>query len=647
MKYFCKLNNISASMRYKLEEKNVLNSEFSDDINFLKLRSYYTESAMFAWDKDGFRSYLMYRGTPPTRIADINAYNIIKLTIIKDILFSVQMVHEFSGFPVSIIDTEIARQGIIPAHHPMMFQKDSLFAAKPYYNAKHLIPVLKQLISADMAKHTHTKYSHSDEVMNRFTKGLTIKHPDGQAGVERSLALYRQQCCEILEPEKVAAPQEPALTYETIDYDKLDLRRIYKKKNFKQFLTLCNCADKDHLIDFLMGDGSDASLAVLAKKVSKLPTMQQLYTGVTIQQLAPTTTQPTKSLTIAEKKQKFKDTAAKYFPPRPQPRDYDGKTLTQMFNMETAAARATYKALTGEDGVDQDYYELLINSCRTSEHATSAQKKIDYVTMQGLIPSDIKEEDYDQFTEDYLNSEVERVLPTIYKRFDLWEYYCKNIDKDTLKDESRRAENVQLFLEACEDIKDGEYVNSYVTVSDMMEMLNVYSTDQIIYQNKQMTIKAFFAAVYKQPEDKVLKWSVSRFENVTTDIKNISNFIISAIASEKSRRAEEKLAAAQGSLDLLTLPFYQGLLDYYKESPDDRPWIDNSGRYTAKTRADYEITRILDEIPEIGDPAEAARLNELSYLLETFKASLTGSEALPDTDEEYIEQLQQHIIAQG
>lgn len=645
------LNKISAEDKANFVRRGIIRDDVSPDENMLRLKGYYSQSAMY---QSHIKLYM-----PDFERRDTK--QIISF-FTDDMIASDLGIAETYYVSLYNLRAALNKVGAVPIPVPILYKSNlfkNAFTKHTFYIGNHIREALNLIHASN--KVISVRPTNYSKCLDKFLKGQTMKHPDGVAGNERLQQLYLSECRKIVnecvtkfdfpvfgkKAEQTIKPKEPTLTYETIDYDKLDLRQVYKKKNFKQFLTLCNCADKDHLIDFLMGDGSDTSLAVLAKKVSKLPTAQQVYNNVTSQQPVSTTQQPTKTLTIAEKKQKFKALGDKYFTRPQHPSAYDNKTLTQMFNMETATARAKYKALTGDDGIDSDYYDMMINVCRTDEYATTAQKKIEYVTMHGLIPSDIREEDYDQFTEDYLNSEVERVLPIIQTSFSLWHYYCKNIDKDTLKDESRRAENVQLFLEACDDIRDSDYVNSYVTMPDILAMLNVHPSDQIRYKDKLVSIKSLLALTYNIPEDKILNWSSTGYDNICKYVKIITDFIIASLAAEKARRDEEKLVAAKDSLNLLTLPLYQNLLDSYRESPDDRPWVDNDGKYFPKVRADYEISRCLDEISEIGDPAEAARLNELSYILETFKAELITGDNLPTTDDEYLEQVRAHMVAVG
>lgn len=255
MKTVITFNSIASTTKYRLFDSGILDDTQSTDFAFLRLRGFYSPAAIFWHLPDIQKSAPRY--APEDVIGFLEK---------SPILVSDKSMSEMCGADPKELATAIK---LLRKKHVKIPEDNLLYGLRGnFYKASDMIPVLDNLILS--AKTNKIKiFSHDNRNENRFITGLNIQHPHGASGVDSARKLFANECHKLMLP----AFQVKPLTYDTIDYDKLNWRKVVSHECFTMLKILANHPDNSYLLTCVGEDRPSIELIrrLTEKAVKTLP----------------------------------------------------------------------------------------------------------------------------------------------------------------------------------------------------------------------------------------------------------------------------------------------------------------------------------------------------------------------------------------
>lgn len=256
-----KKSNISSIEKHRLISSGVLLEDACDDINYLRLRQHYCATANIL---------TRYKANTPTfQFPIFSLPDVKKVLSANKTILQKSVLTEMLRLSPTKVTAEINRLDIVPVHSSKMSERGSIFygLAEVLYKGSDLYLVAESLIK----KQEDGAVRVTDGVINlaSLEKGLRIQHPDDDqdAGHARAVKLFYAHCQDVL--ETVDTKKEH--NYDTLDYDKIDWRKIMGHRNFDKLLTIHNTYNQSILRDFLVNGTNETldnftALAALSPK---------------------------------------------------------------------------------------------------------------------------------------------------------------------------------------------------------------------------------------------------------------------------------------------------------------------------------------------------------------------------------------------
>jgi len=563
----------------------------------------------------------------------------------RDYLLTVQSLYELTGFHTSDMMECIIKHDLVPVHHQSMSDKNNLFSTATYYHSKQLLPLVEYMYNRKDFEEVSICHTHSKEDSKRMKKGIDIRHPEGEDGFNRSFKLYEKQCIDALS----VAPIEVKLTYDNLDYEKIDLRKIYTTKHFKDFLKLCNCFDKDPLINFMTGDGSEASLKSQCKIVAKLPSIQNNYI------VSNQTQHPSKPKTVAERKEAYElfytefirdDGQIDAFNINPE---FAGKSLLDTLDHANRFTIRMQETLAKED-IPEWYIDGWVEK---SKDLPTSKNREDFIISKGLIASDIKDVASKKlYSEEFFDADnLERVIPTlsIYDKFkslkSMMEFY------KLLPGLLPRKEHIdKLMFELVEIGESDRYNGLYIPLSDVAAIIKIDQNDKFYYKKESLSFNEMLSRHFNTPLDKFTSVGLSSPSVIVGAIKGINELLEDSNAYKESLKKSEKLAtqqkAAKNNLAKIQAKPYQDYLQVIRDTTGTEEEYDWVANYDPRKRVKAEIDRVgcmIDDANDEKDVELEKTLKDLRRLLQSFDQRMSKFNAIqPTNDDEYNELLLNH-----
>lgn len=245
MRNLLRANNFSVPERQRLEYSGAVSKHFTTDVNYIRLRQYFAASSVST------KPLLIADEYPSPSKADVQKY----LTA-SPILLQRSAIVELLRLPPTKVTSEIIHQSIQPIRHPSMSEPSSHFynTHEPVYSGEDLYKVVVVLM--EKRKNGMKSMTYRDLNHTKLLRGLGIRHPEGEAGESRSTADYLKECATILngctQSQTPTAEDTPALTYDNMEYSKINWRMVFGHENFEYLRALKDCGDSTHAINYAL-----------------------------------------------------------------------------------------------------------------------------------------------------------------------------------------------------------------------------------------------------------------------------------------------------------------------------------------------------------------------------------------------------------
>lgn len=247
MKTVLKLNKVSPTIADRLIDSEYLSPDMSADEVFLRLRFYYQEFPLLLQIPPSLL---------PSYLEKATCASLINVLSTKPTVVTPTMVSEAIGVQLKYIEKLVKSIGLKKLRIPpenLLYGFDGKF-----YAPQDMIKLLKKL-AADIE--TGRVIPHeSNRHVSRILTGLEIMHPEGIDGTNSAKKLFETECQKLLNPPT----QDKVLTYETLDYSKLDWRAVCRQPAFKHLRQLYDCPNNEYLSEYLTAGDNERTLKLLS-----------------------------------------------------------------------------------------------------------------------------------------------------------------------------------------------------------------------------------------------------------------------------------------------------------------------------------------------------------------------------------------------
>lgn len=248
-----KINSISPVEKHRLIKKGVIGTQFSTDENFLRLRHYHCPLSAYVY-KVGFN----FDNCDDPR--DVDIFREVEYSFVTDALFSSEA-YKILGIVNSRTEASLTVPNVSMTQETAgVYLQLSNVLFDVSNSAETLLSAAN--ICTDSSRRLRSlgigNFSVADEqYLSQYdsNKGLFIKHPDCEEGINRSKLLLITQSDVIRKFHK-----------SSIDYNSLDFRKVLSHKSFNLLQHLNTHPNNQHLKEFLSSGGSYDALVTIYNK---------------------------------------------------------------------------------------------------------------------------------------------------------------------------------------------------------------------------------------------------------------------------------------------------------------------------------------------------------------------------------------------
>lgn len=255
MKSVIKLNKISPTIVDRLLESEFLYNDMSSDETFLRLCFYYQELPLFFNVPEKIRT---------TYFEQVTCKSLITMLESKQLPLTLIAISEILGIPVKYLEKLAKSLGI----RKLVIPTDSILYGMGgrFYSPSDIYKLLRRL--AGDIDNGKISAHESNRHRSRIITGWELIHPEGTEGIKAARDLVESEFQKLLNPPTPI--QE--LSYDNIDYSKLDWRKVCNQTAFKHLRILYACPNNEYLSEYLSAEDADRTdklLAELYEKASK------------------------------------------------------------------------------------------------------------------------------------------------------------------------------------------------------------------------------------------------------------------------------------------------------------------------------------------------------------------------------------------